>query len=419
MRRALTALGLAGLLALTACAPESDALVFWAMGAEGENVGKVLEGFRKAHPAIKLKVQGIPWNAAHDKLLTAYAGGVTPDVCQLGTTWVTELSSLGALAPLATHVKADATLAPGDFFAGAWQNNLADGEVWAIPWYVDTRVLFYRKDLLARAGFAEPPATWEAFLAQAKALSGPGKTGAFLPANPGGDPIPLYMAWQQGADLIDMASLTGRASQPAFTRAVDFYVRCFTEGAAPREAGGLTNFYQAFAAGDVAMFVSGPWNVGALREKMPELAGKWAVARLPATRAGGPRTSVAGGSALAVFKRSRRQDEAWALISYLARPEVQREFHALTGDLPARKSAWRGQALEDPVAKAFYAQMQDARPVAAVPEWELLATKLGAWVERAVYGELTVEAAMRGLDGDIDRALEKRRWLASRRKVAP
>ncbi len=416
MRRCALALALT---ALAACAPAPDALVFWAMGAEGEQVGTVLAGFRQEHPEIKLKVQGIPWNAAHDKLLTAYAGGVTPDVCQLGTTWVTELQALGALAPLGSRVKADALVRPDDFFAGAWRNNAIEGEVWAIPWYVDTRVLFYRSDLLAKAGFKEPPATWDAFLTQAKALARGGKAGAYLPANPGGDPIPLYMAWQQGADLIDMGTLTGRARAPAFARAVDFYVRCFAEGAAPRETGGLTNFYQAFAAGDVAMFVSGPWNVGALRAKVPELTGKWAVAPLPATRAGGPRTSVAGGSALAVFARSKRQDQAWALVSYLARPDVQRAFHALTGDLPARKSAWRGKALEDPAARAFYAQMQDARPVAALPEWELLATKLGAWVERAVYGQLTVEAAMRGLDEDIDRALEKRRWLATRRQARP
>lgn len=392
-------------------------LTFWAMGAEGEQVGSVLEAFRREYPEVKLKVQGIPWGAAHDKLLTAFAGGVTPDVCQLGTTWVSELASLGALAPLGADIARDPSLDPALFFPGAWANNVIKGEVHAIPWYVDTRVLFYRSDRLKAAGFAGPPDTWEAFLTQAKALAtlaGPGKAGAFLPANPGGDPVPLYMAWQAGADLIDPQTLTGRASQPAFAQAVSFYVRCFKEGAAPREAGGLTNFYQAFAAGDVSMFISGPWNVGALREKVPELTGKWAVSPLPALQAGGPRTSIAGGSALAIFAASQHKADAWKLVSFLARPGVQAAFHGLTGDLPARQDAWGGPALQDPVAQVFKTQMLDARPVASVPEWELLATKLGSWVERAVYEQVTVEAAMKGLDADIDHALEKSRWLATR-----
>ena len=49
---------------------------------------------------------------------------------------------------------------PADHFAGIWDTNVLDGEVYGVPWYVDTRVLFYRSDLLAAAGHPEPPTTW-------------------------------------------------------------------------------------------------------------------------------------------------------------------------------------------------------------------------------------------------------------------
>jgi multiple sugar transport system substrate-binding protein len=394
---------------------DPQALTFWAMGGEGEQVEHLLAPFRAAHPEIHLAVQGIPWDAAHDKLLTAFAGDVTPDVCQLGTTWVSELAALGALAPLDERLKATPDIDSRDYFAGPWAGDRVDGQMLALPWYAETRALFYRKDLLAAHGFDHPPANWEEFFTIAKALTTDANHyGAFLPPNPASDPVPLYMAWQQRADVLDLKTLHGTARSPAFANAVSFYARCFSSGVAPREQGMMTNFYQAFAAGTMAMFISGPWNVAALRERQPGLTSKWGVAILPGTN--GRHTSIAGGSALAIFKHSRHQDAAWALVHFLSQSTVQRDFYHLTNDLPARKSAWTGPELTDDTAKAFYAQLQDARPAPAVPEWEQVAARLGGWVEKTVYGRTDVKSALEGLDSEVDALLEKRRWLSSRHK---
>ena len=44
----------------------------------------------------------------------------------------------------------------GDFFEGAWSSNDVGGTVYGVPWYVETRVLYYRKDLAEKAGWSEP-----------------------------------------------------------------------------------------------------------------------------------------------------------------------------------------------------------------------------------------------------------------------
>ena len=56
--------------------------------------------FERTHPGIRVQVQQMPWTAAHEKLLTAFAGDATPDICQLGNTWIPEFVALGALEPL-------------------------------------------------------------------------------------------------------------------------------------------------------------------------------------------------------------------------------------------------------------------------------------------------------------------------------
>ncbi|MCX8115012.1 MAG: extracellular solute-binding protein, partial [Burkholderiaceae bacterium] len=61
----------------------AQALRFWAMGREGEVVAELLRDFVREHPDIRIRIEQLPWTAAHEKLLTAFAGDATPDLCQL------------------------------------------------------------------------------------------------------------------------------------------------------------------------------------------------------------------------------------------------------------------------------------------------------------------------------------------------
>ena len=56
-----------------------ETVSLWAMGVEGQNIGKLLPQFEAENPGIKVKLQVIPWSAANDRLITAVAGGTVPD----------------------------------------------------------------------------------------------------------------------------------------------------------------------------------------------------------------------------------------------------------------------------------------------------------------------------------------------------
>ena len=157
-------------------------LRFWAMGNEATNVPQILPAFEAANPGIKVAVQAVPWTGAHQKLLTAYAGASLPDVSQIGNTWVAELAAIGALSPTP---EAAADLLTDQFPAVLETNEIA-GRAMTTPWYVDTRLLFYRKDLLARAGFGAPPenwAEWKRAMHAVKRVAGDGNFAILLPVN--------------------------------------------------------------------------------------------------------------------------------------------------------------------------------------------------------------------------------------------
>src|SRR5436190_23890627 len=163
----LTALGVA---CSSASAGNKTTLRIWAMGREGEVLSQLIRGFEKEHPNIHVEVQQIPWTAAHEKLLTAYVGDATPDIAMLGNTWIPEFVALNSLAPLDSFVGQAKELRRDDFFDGIWKTNVVNGRNYGIPWYVDTRLIFYRSDLLAEAGYKEFPETWSDWVTAMKRM---------------------------------------------------------------------------------------------------------------------------------------------------------------------------------------------------------------------------------------------------------
>ena len=397
------------------CGPgdrEVTEIRFWAMGREGEVVKVLAREFEVLNPQYRVTVQQIPWTAAHEKLLTAFVGRATPDLAQLGNTWVSEFEALGALVPLTERVAASAGIDPDDHFAGIWDTNVIDGTLYGIPWYVDTRLLFYRSDLIAR-----PPTTWEEWRTDMAAVveqGGPGRYGVLLPINEWAQPVILGL--QAGSPLLRDHGTRGAFAEPAFRRAFTFYVSLFRQGLAPPVSNNeVANLYQEFARGTFAMYVTGPWNLGEFQRRLPaEQQDSWATAPLPGPDPDTPGVSLAGGSSLVIFRRSAQPDAAWRFIEYLSEPAQQKRFFDLTGNLPAHRVAWDDSALSAPRIAAFRTQLERAVATPKLPEWEQIADQIWRRAEQAVRGDMEIDAALAALDADVDRILAKRRWLRER-----
>lgn len=391
---------------------------FWAFGREGEVVQELVRGFERENPGVHVRVQQIPWTAAHEKLLTAHVGHATPDVAQLGNTWIPEMVTLGALEPLARWQAGSSVTAESNY-PGIWATNVIDSTLYGVPWYVDTRVLFYRKDLLAKAGYHAIPQDWNGWLEAMRAIrknGGVGKYAIFLPMNEW--PPQAILGLQQGSPLISDSGY-GTFRQPAFARAFDFLLALYRDSLAPPVRGNeIANLYQEFGRGTFAMYITGPWNLGEFRRRLPaELQNSWGTAPLPGPTGPESGVSLAGGASLVVFKNSRHKELAWKLIEYLSRPDQQIKFYHLTGDLPARREAWNDSALATDVeAQAFKVQLTRAVPTPMVPEWEFVTTKIMDQTEAAVRGGVTPAAALVTLDAQVDRLLERRRFLLARHR---
>jgi multiple sugar transport system substrate-binding protein len=393
---------------------------FWGLGREGEVAARLFEGFTQERPDIVVDVQQLPFTSAHEKLLTAFAGETLPDICQLGNTWVPEFEALGALEPLDAYVPAARDFDANDYFEGFLDANRLDGVLYGAPWYVDTRLLFYRRDILHQAGFDAPATTWrewEAQLAAIKALVGPERYSVLLPLNEF-EPL-LVFALQQPEPLLKDDAEWSNFGSDDFRRALEFYKSLFDRELAPRASNTqISNVWDEFGRGYFSFYISGPWNIAEFRRRMPRrLENAWMTAPMPGPD--GPGVSMAGGSSLVIFRGSERKAESWALIEYLSRPATQQRFYELTGDMPPRRTSWELPALaRSPWARAFRQQLDRVRSPPKAPEWERIATEMRLMSERVVLGVQTIEQGIADLDRRVNQILEKRRWMLARRKRA-
>ena len=369
----------------------------WAMGAEGENLPTLAKEFEAQNPGTTVKVTPIPWDAAHDKFTTAITAGKTPDAAMVGTTWMGEFAGQGALDPTPKSIDS------AGFFPGAQKTTEVGGVSYGVPWYVETRLVYYRKDLAAKAGITTPPTDWDGLKAMATALKTKagtkwginlqaGKTGSWQTIMPFG--------WSNGAKIASDDQKKFTFDTPQLAEAVKYYQSFFTDGLSPKELpdGQLE---QDFVNGSIPMFISGPWEMAAV-EKLggAGFKDKYGVMPMPKKVSA---TSFVGGSDFAVFKSSKNRDSAWKFVQWLSDPKTQAKWYKLSTDLPSVQSAWSDPSLSgDAKLAAFGEQLKDAQAPPAIATWEQVAATFDTEMEKVTKTGSDPAAALKSIQSKAE-----------------
>jgi multiple sugar transport system substrate-binding protein len=379
----------------------SGELEVWAMGAEGEALPDLVADFAEQYPDITVNVTPVPWDSAHDKFVNSITAGTTPDVAMVGTTWMGEFAGMDALDPTPGSIDAS------KFFEGAQGTTVVDGTAYGVPWYVETRLVYYRTDIAEQAGQDGVPTDWAGFKNMAAAMKeqGGAKWGiALQPGQTGSWQTVLPFAWSNGAEIATEDAYT--FDTPEMVEAVDYFGSFFAEEIAnPNPPEGQTE--ADFVSGAVPMFISGPWMMSvvedlAASEDEENFAEKYDVAPIPPGE-GGESSSFIGGSNLAVFSNTEHRDASWALVDWLTQPETQVKWYEMTSALPSVQSAWDDEALtsDEKLAK-FGEALQTAKAPPSFPSWEQVAESFDGEIEKVAKQGLSGQEAMQAAQSQAD-----------------
>ncbi|MDN4079971.1 sugar ABC transporter substrate-binding protein [Paenibacillus polymyxa] len=386
--------------ALVGCSSKDDSsgkdangkttITMWGMGAEGKLLPEIVKDFEKENPEIHVDVQALPWDNAHDKLLTAVASKSGPDVVQLGTSWVPELASAGALTDITPYISKYPELEAKNFFKGAVSTAQFEAKPVAVPWYTETRVLFYRSDLLKQVGYNEAPKTWEELsdAAQKLAARGKGKYGISFSAKE--QSMGFMFALQNGSKLVDEQG-NPLFNQAPFVDAVK-YVNTFFQNGSNAVDIGIDSVQGLQGEGIVPMFISGPFMIKEIKSKAPELEGKWNIAELPGKV---NNLSVLGGANLSIMKFSKHPEESAKFLAYMSKPETQLKWMELSSNLPATTKSWEDAKLKsDPMLLTIRKQLDHSAALPQLAAWEEVSQQFIKSFERIYRGHADVQKEM-------------------------
>jgi N,N'-diacetylchitobiose transport system substrate-binding protein len=349
----------------TAASGEGRTLTVWIM--EGTNADaqpffdKLSTAFRDQTGAT-LDVQFLQWGSAHDRFVTSIAGGTTPDVAELGTTWVGEFGSTGALADLTGRVQG-AGLSDG-LVEGLQEAGTVEGALYGMPWYAGVRSIVYRTDVFAELGL-KPPTTWDELVQVGQAVKAAHPEMAAFPIA-GDNEYGVYpFVWGAGGEIATQNgdTWTSALDSPQARQGIQFYSDLATVHGFSTPAAATwkeTDLRDAFTKNQAAMIISGSWTPKAILEAAPELEGKIGAFPIPGPD-GGLAPSFLGGSLLSVFEQSDNQDLAWQLVQLMSTGDFAAEWGAESSYFPGT-TALLNQAIQsaDPLVAPFAQQMVEA-----------------------------------------------------------
>jgi len=406
-RFGVAAATLAATLALGPAAAAQDdvvTLTFWSGHGEGAMDHELAREFDEMNPDIAIEYRQIAFDDIVADTLRAFATGNTPDVIAIDNPDHAAFASRGAFLDLTPYIEASDVVDIATIFEGPRESFTWDGGIYGLPRASNTIALYYNGDLFEAAGLDpdDPPATWDELYEAAKTLTDPDNNvyGLAFSAKASEEGTFQFLPWVQMA-----GGSWDNINHPGAVEALEFWKRILEEGLASPDTltRGQWDSTGTFNAGNAAMAISGPWEIGRMSQSADF---DWDVTLLPVPEEGAPRASALGDFNFAIFADTEHPDEAFRMLEYFY-SQADRQW-AEFSRLPARKDVAieeTGEPRVDRAVKVFQAQLEHARVRGPHPDWPRISRAIHGAIQQALTGRKSAKEALDDAQAEIDRLL--------------
>lgn len=377
---------------------------------------QIIERFERENPGIRVVDEYLPPDSDQQRELytVGFASGAAGfDLLAVDIVWIAEFSRAGWLADLTPYLPPEeqALFLPSTMAAAR-----RDGRPYALPWFTDAGLLYYRKDLLDRFGHA-PPATWSELIRIARDVVGraggqnlvgfvwQGKRSEALVCN-----ALEYLA-SNGVDLVDAQGRWSADSPRAEAALALMSGLVHREGVSPELvlAADEESTRRIFGEGRAVFLRNWPYALAHFKKPGNPVEGRVGIGPLPSFP-GRPSAGTLGGWYFGVNARSTHPQEAYRLARYLSSPEVQRLVFDRMRYLPTRSVLYRDPELlaREPELAAFERILAGARPRPATPEYRRLSETLQGELSAMLAEQKTPAQALRDARARFEPAAARR-----------
>jgi multiple sugar transport system substrate-binding protein len=367
-----------------------------------------------------------PWNKAHpDQCVTLVllpeaengqlaqltanlqAGSAAYDVIDMDVVWTAEFASAGWITPLNSG-----EFPLREFLPSAVSTAMYDGRMWAVPYYSNADLLYYRKDILT-AAHRQPPTTLAQLEELAKTVAPEyglqGYVGQFAPYE--GLTVNFADALQSaGGSILSSGGTTVTVDSPQAESALSFLVDGLREGWIPKTALDYEEESSAadFESGKLLFLNNWPFIYSQASQPGPgnKVVGKFAVTRLPGVD--GPGSSSLGGANLAVSAFSKHQATAVAFIQYLTSLPEEKQLLDDTGFPPVWTSLYSDPAMVRmfPYLPVVKQAILSAQPRPAIPDYDQASLAISSAVYQALTLRKTSQQALSEMAAQLTQVIK-------------
>jgi len=372
---------------------------FWTDPKVKPVILELVTQFERENPSVKVQLTDLTWSDGHEKIVVAFSSNTAPDILELGSDWVSEFSYEGVLE----EVTLQAEKIKDDYLM--WTPAMASSKIYGFPWILDTRVLFYNKDLMKKVGLDPkfPPQTWSELLDACQNINQLKPKFYGFGAN-AFERHRLYkkflpFLWSNGANILsdDLKSCIINSSQAK--QALEFYNKLTDNGIIDIQ----TRLDELFAGGKIGFAISGGWLLKNIRANYPDLNFGVTLMPRPDKNRGIP-ASFAGGEFLVINHKSRNKQTALKFIEFLIRKEnTYRVCQSIGSALPSAKGIYYA---EDNDLAVFQEQLKYAISPPAHPKWVYMEEIIEKKIEQVMYDKKTAWVALNEAKEEIDKFLK-------------
>jgi multiple sugar transport system substrate-binding protein len=317
-------------------------VTFWSWTSGSQEMA---DRFNATHDDIEVVFEQIPagGGGGYSKMYNAVRAGRAPDIVNVEYPQVPAFVAHQVIQPLTPFGVEELR---GQFPEWAWNQVALGGEVAALPVNMAPMVFLYRSDLFEEHGL-RPPATWEEFREIAEELRAESPGTVLATVSNTDASLVAGLAWQAGAEWFDTS--TGawevNATDEASYAVADYWDALIADGLVWAEPVFAEKHIADLQQDRSLGMIAAPWMAGNLSRFVPELAGKWGVAPLPAWDAAHPAAGNYGGSTLAVPEGASHPEEAMEFIRWVATsPDAVAAAAPVSAAMPASTAlfdVWR------------------------------------------------------------------------------
>lgn len=370
---------------------ESGTIRFWQFWSDINTkpaIEKMVHEFENENPGAKVKITDLTWANGHDKLVISFAAHDPPDVMELGSDWVAEFAAENLLAEFSSHL-------PENYLAPAiWKYKL-----YALPWLLDSRILYFNLDLLKKVGVGVPQ-NWKELKDACVKIDALGEDYFGFGCN-SAEKHRLYkkylpFLWSDGGRIMSSDGKTCELDSPDAIEALQFYLDICDCGTIESQR----RLEEYFVSGKLGFIISGGWLLNKLRKSNADFEYKLVPFMKPD---GGIGKSFFGGEYIAANARSKNIEMARKLARFITRKE---NAQALCDAAGFGFPPYPGLEITDPEKQVQAFQLENSRSAPPTPLWVYIEQDIEDAIEAGMYGHGTAGEILIKASNTIDAKLK-------------